>query len=112
MFFYRSGADLLGPLLPAVAEICSDIDPNTAVAPALLKLYRNLWFYIVRFGLAPPIQQKKQSSKSVSTVLNSAGSSGSVTLQSITGPYMWDIQWFEAVQHIAQRTPPLVRKMI
>ncbi|CAK9180225.1 unnamed protein product [Ilex paraguariensis] len=53
----RLGADFLGPLLLAVAEICSDFDPTVYVEPALLKLFRNLWFYVTLFGLAPPIQK-------------------------------------------------------
>ncbi|KAI3682201.1 hypothetical protein L2E82_50064 [Cichorium intybus] len=38
-----SGADFLGPLLPAVAEICCDFDPTVDVEPLLMKLFRNLW---------------------------------------------------------------------
>ncbi|CAK9154862.1 unnamed protein product, partial [Ilex paraguariensis] len=53
----RLGADFLGPLLLAVAEICSDFDPTVYVEPALLKLFRNLWFYVTLFGLATPIQK-------------------------------------------------------
>ncbi|KAI3928954.1 hypothetical protein MKW98_014545 [Papaver atlanticum] len=45
----RSGADFLGPLLPAVAEICSDFDPTADIEPSLLKLFRDLWFYIALF---------------------------------------------------------------
>ncbi|CAN6927714.1 unnamed protein product [Brassica oleracea] len=81
-----SGADMLGPLLPAVAEICSDLDPTSNVEPSLLKLFRNLWFYIALFGLAPPI----------------------VKPQPAGGPYMWNTQWSLAVQRISQGTPPLV----
>ncbi|KAH0920787.1 hypothetical protein HID58_020805 [Brassica napus] len=81
-----SGADILGPLLPAVAEICSDLDPTSNVEPSLLKLFRNLWFYIALFGLAPPI----------------------VKPQPARGPYMWNTQWSLAVQRISQGTPPLV----
>ncbi|CAH8301812.1 unnamed protein product [Eruca vesicaria subsp. sativa] len=82
----RSGADMLGPLLPAVAEICSDFDPTSNVEPSLLKLFRNLWFYIALFGLAPPI----------------------VKPQLAGGPYMWSTQWSLDVQRISQGTPPLV----
>ena len=99
----------MGPLLPAVAEICSDFDPSLIVEPSLLKLFRNLWFYIALFGLAPPIQKNQlPSSKSVSSILNSLGSMGSVALQAVLGPYMWNAQWSSAVQRIAQGTPPLV----
>ncbi|KAH7684907.1 Phosphatidylinositol kinase protein [Dioscorea alata] len=104
----RSGADFLGPLLPAVAEICSDFDPASSVEPSLLKLFRNLWFYIALFGLAPPIQQNQLPTKSVSTSLNSLGSMSAIALQSVAGPYMWNNQWSLAVQRIAQGTPPLV----
>lgn len=103
-----SGADFLGPLLPAVAEICSDFDPTVDVEPSLLKLFRNLWFYIALFGLAPPVQKSAVPTKSVSTTLNSAGSVGSVTLQAVAGPYMWNTEWSSAVQRISQGTPPLV----
>lgn len=99
----------MGPLLPAVAEICSDIDPNSEVEPTLLKLYRNLWFYIVLFGLAPPIQQNQKPTKSVSNTANSVGTSNATTLQAVIGPYMWNTQWSVAVENISLRTPPLVR---
>lgn len=102
-----SGADFLGPLLPSVAEICSDFDPTVDVEPSLLKLFRNLWFYIALFGLAPPILTSPPT-KSVSTSLNSAGSVGSVALQAVAGPYMWNMEWSSAVQRISQGTPPLV----
>ncbi|XP_048230508.1 phosphatidylinositol 4-kinase alpha 1 [Ricinus communis] len=104
----RSGADFLGPLLPAVAEICSDFDPTVDVEPSLLKLFRNLWFYVALFGLAPPIQKIQLPVKSVSTTLNSVGSMGAISLQAVGGPYMWNAQWSSAVQRIAQGTPPLV----
>lgn len=104
----RSGADFLGPLLPAVAEICSDFDPTLDVEPSLLKLFRNLWFYIVLFGLAPPIQTNQLQPKSTSSTLNSLGSTSTVTLQAVAGPYMWNSQWSVAVQCIARGTPPLV----
>ncbi|KAJ6671341.1 hypothetical protein OIU85_015128 [Salix viminalis] len=103
----RSGADFLGPLLSAVAEICSDFDPTVNAEPSLLKLFRNLWFYIALFGLAPPIQKIQQPTKSVSTTLNSVGSMGTIALQAVGGPYMWNAQWSSAVQRIAQGTPPL-----
>ncbi|KAF5950507.1 hypothetical protein HYC85_012500 [Camellia sinensis] len=35
----RSGADFLGPLLPAVAEICSDFVPSVDVEPSVLKFF-------------------------------------------------------------------------
>nr|CAB3498468.1 unnamed protein product [Digitaria exilis] len=103
----RSGADLMGPLLPAVAEICSDFDPVSTVEPSLLKLFRNLWFYIVLFGLAPPIQKNDAPTKPVSASLNMESSSA-IALQAVAGPYMWNSQWSVAVQRIAQGTPPLV----
>ncbi|KAG9135092.1 hypothetical protein Leryth_011580 [Lithospermum erythrorhizon] len=104
----RSGADFLGPLLPAVAEICSDFDPSLNVEPSLLKLFRNLWFYIALFGLAPPIQKVQIATKPVSTSLNSTGSMGATGLQAVYGPYMFNAQWCSAVQRISQGTPPLV----
>ncbi|RAL49359.1 hypothetical protein DM860_012792 [Cuscuta australis] len=104
----RSGADFLGPLLPAVAEICSDFDPSVDIEPAVLKLFRNLWFYVALFGLAPPIQKNQSIPKPVSTTLNSVGSMGSIALQAVSGPYMWNSQWSIAVQRISQGTPPLV----
>ncbi|XP_043705701.1 phosphatidylinositol 4-kinase alpha 1-like isoform X1 [Telopea speciosissima] len=104
----RSGADCLGPLLPAVAEICSDFDPTVDVEPSLLKLFRNLWFYVSLFGLAPPIQNSQLPTKSISTTLNSVGSMSASALQAVVGPYMWNSQWSLAIQRIAQGTPPLV----
>ncbi|RVW21374.1 Phosphatidylinositol 4-kinase alpha 1 [Vitis vinifera] len=108
----RSGADFLGPLLPAVAEICSDFDPTLDVEPSILKLFRNLWFYVALFGLAPPIQKNQPQIKSVSTTLNSVGSMGALALQAVGGPYMWNTQWSAAVQRIAQGTPPLVSRSV
>lgn len=81
------------------------------VEPSLLKLFRNLWFYIALFGLAPPIQKIHQPIKSVSTSLNSVGSMGTIALQAVGGPYMWNVHWSSAVQRIAQGTPPLVSFM-
>ncbi|KAI4318629.1 hypothetical protein MLD38_032306 [Melastoma candidum] len=104
----RSGADFLGPLLPAVAEICSDFNPSTNVEPSLLKLFRNLWFYVALFGLAPPVQGAQIPAKPISGALSSVGSISSVPLQAVNGPYMWNAQWAAAVQRIAQGTPPLV----
>ncbi|GAB2267297.1 Phosphatidylinositol 4-kinase alpha 1 [Dionaea muscipula] len=103
----RSGADFLGPLLPAVAEMCSDFDPTVNVNHSLLKSFRNLWFYVALFGLAPPIQESSDQAKS-STTLNSVGSIATIALQSVGGPYMWSTQWVSAIQRIAQATPPLV----
>ncbi|KAL0912173.1 hypothetical protein M5K25_018130 [Dendrobium thyrsiflorum] len=104
----RSGADFLGPLLPAVAEICSDFEPATSIEPSLLKLFRNLWFYIVLFGLAPHGQQNQFSAKGIPNSLSNLGSSAASPLQAVTGPYTSIGQWFGAVQRIAQGTPPLV----
>ncbi|CAH1425938.1 unnamed protein product [Lactuca virosa] len=99
-----SGADFLGPLLPAVAEICSDFDPTADVEPSVLKLFRNLWFYIALFGLAPPVTPTKPNS----TTLNTTGNTTAVALQAVSGPYMWSPQWSSSVQRISQGTPPLV----
>ncbi|KAG8364319.1 hypothetical protein BUALT_Bualt19G0116400 [Buddleja alternifolia] len=104
----RSGAEFLGPLLPAVAEICSDFDPSVNVEPSILKLFRNLWFYIALFGLAPPIQKTQAKIKSVSTALNNAGIPSDIALQAVGGPYMWNSLWSSAVERISQGTPPLV----
>ncbi|CAM8920616.1 unnamed protein product [Rhodiola kirilowii] len=104
----RSGADFLGPLLPAVAEICSDFDPTGDVEPSLLKLFRNLWFYIALYGLAPPIQKNQTTAKSSTNSLNNVGNASTVALQAVGGPYMWEAQWSSAVQRIAQGTPALV----
>lgn len=76
--------------------------------PSLLKLFRNLWFYIALFGLAPPIMKTQGITKSVSTTLNSVGSIGVIALQAVGGPYMWNVQWSSAIQRISQGTPPLV----
>ncbi|KAI5402557.1 phosphatidylinositol 4-kinase alpha 1 [Lathyrus oleraceus] len=104
----RSGADFLGPLLPAVAAVCSDFDPTSNVEPSVLKLFRNLWFYVALFGLAPPIQKTQVTTKSVSSTLNSVGGTGTISLQAVNGPYMWNVEWSAAVNRIAQGTPPLV----
>ncbi|XP_010272166.1 PREDICTED: phosphatidylinositol 4-kinase alpha 1-like isoform X2 [Nelumbo nucifera] len=104
----RSGADFLGPLLPAVAEICSDFDPTIDIEPSLLKLFRNLWFYVALFGLAPPIQKNPLPTKSNTTSLNGVGSMSAMALQAVSGPYMWNSLWSSAVQRVAQGTPPLV----
>ncbi|XP_071729991.1 phosphatidylinositol 4-kinase alpha 1-like isoform X2 [Rutidosis leptorrhynchoides] len=103
-----SGADFLGPLLPSVAEICSDFDPIADVEPSLLKLFRNLWFYIALFGLAPPVLNSSTPVKTNSTTLSNGGNTSAVALQAVGGPYMWNPQWSSAVQRISQGTPPLV----
>ncbi|KAI7736909.1 hypothetical protein M8C21_032340, partial [Ambrosia artemisiifolia] len=103
-----SGADFLGPLLPAVAEICSDFDPTVVIEPSLLKLFRNLWFYIALFGLAPPVLKSPTPVKPNSTTLNNGGNTSAVALQAVGGPYMWNPHWSSAVQRISQGTPPLV----
>lgn len=104
----KSGADLLGPLLPAVAEICSNFDFSENVSPSLLKLFRNLWFYIALFGLAPPIQKVQAAYKTTSSSTPIQGGTSAVALQAVTGPYLWNTQWSAAVIEITQGTPPLV----
>ncbi|XP_010500672.1 PREDICTED: phosphatidylinositol 4-kinase alpha 1-like isoform X2 [Camelina sativa] len=104
-----SGAEFLGPLLPAVAEICSDFDPNSNVEPSLIKLFRNLWFYIALFGLAPPILNTPLSEvKTTSKSVNSAGRISTFSLRAVLGPYMWNTQWALAVKRISQGSTPLV----
>ncbi|BBM99121.1 phosphatidylinositol 4-kinase A [Marchantia polymorpha subsp. ruderalis] len=118
----RSGADLLGPLLCSVAEMSVDFDPTKDVDPSLLKLYRNLWFYIALFALAPPLQKGPLSTKS-GAILNhmsfgqsqamvagiSMGfSTGSLPMHAVAGPYAWNPQWSAAAELITQGTPPLV----
>ncbi|MCO5577943.1 hypothetical protein L7F22_031780 [Adiantum nelumboides] len=102
-----SGAELLGPLLPAVAEICSNFEFSENVSSFILKLFRNLWFYIALFGLAPPIQDVHLAHKGTSSSLPSIGSTNAVTLQAVAGPYLWNFQWSAAVILITQGTPPL-----
>ncbi|GJT85403.1 phosphatidylinositol 4-kinase alpha 1 isoform X1 [Tanacetum coccineum] len=103
-----SGADFLGPLLPAVADILSDFDPTEDVEPSLLKLFRNLLFYIAEFGLAPPVVKSPISLKPNSTTLSNGGNTSAIALQAVGGPYMWNPEWSSAVQRISQGTPPLV----
>ncbi|XP_019091150.1 PREDICTED: phosphatidylinositol 4-kinase alpha 1-like [Camelina sativa] len=104
-----SGAELLGPLLPAVAEICSDFDPTSNVEPSLIKFFRNLWFYIALFGLAPPILDTPLPEvKTTSNSVNSAGRISTFSLRAVLGPYMWNTQWALAVKRISLGTPPLV----
>ncbi|KFK22742.1 hypothetical protein AALP_AAs61128U000100 [Arabis alpina] len=100
----RSGAYLLGPLLPAVAEICSDFDPSSNVEPSLLNLFRNLWFYIALFGIAPSILKTPE----VTTTSNPVNKAGRISTFAVGGPYTWNTQWSLAVQRISQGTPPLV----
>ncbi|KAL3700638.1 hypothetical protein R1sor_018660 [Riccia sorocarpa] len=102
----RSGADIMGPLLPAVAEICSDCDPTEEIEPSVLKLYRNLWFYIALFGLAPPVQKGQPPVKHGSQV--STTHSSVMSLQAVGGTYMWSSQWSTAATLITHGTPPLV----
>jgi phosphatidylinositol 4-kinase len=102
----RCGVDFLGPLLPAVAEICSDLDPMQEVELPLLKLFCNLWFYIALFGLAPPIR-KAQSTLMLSSM--SLASQGTMSgIQALSGPYVWSPEWASAVLCLSQTTPPLV----
>ncbi|CAI5489475.1 unnamed protein product [Closterium sp. Naga37s-1] len=56
------GAELLGPLLPAVAAACRHVDPlHRPVDPSLQRLFRNLWFYCALFRLAPPLHSSPAS---------------------------------------------------
>lgn len=125
LFVCRNGADYLGPLLPAVAEICSDLQPIQDVDTSLQKLFRNLWFYIVLYGLAPPIQNTQQRttySRSMSSSRSRSGSSirsrnGSSTIrgaliQTVSGPYSWNGEWLSAVNRLSQSTPPLVSQVL
>lgn len=119
----RNGAEYLGPLLPAVAEICSDLQPIQDVDTSLQKLFRNLWFYIVLYGLAPPIQntqQRTKYSRSMSLTGSRSGSSnggkswsptrpGALSvIQTVSGPYSANAEWLSAVYRLTQSTPPLV----
>lgn len=105
----RNGADYLGPLLPAVAEICSDLQPIQEVDSSLQKLFRNLWFYIVLYGLAPPIQKIQQHIAYPMSLSRSMSSNNRGSLnQTISGPYAWNEEWLNAVKRLAQSTPPLV----
>nr|GMD90459.1 phosphatidylinositol 4-kinase alpha 1 [Ipomoea batatas] len=103
----RSGAGLLGPLLPAVAEICSDFDPTSDIEPSLLKLFRNLWFYIALFGLAPPITKNQGTTKSAPTAQNNVGNTAATAPQEVGGTNA-NAQWSAAVKCISHGTPPLV----
>ncbi|KAL2653163.1 hypothetical protein R1flu_021291 [Riccia fluitans] len=118
----RSGADLLGPLLCSVAEMSMDFDPTKDVDPSLLKLFRNLWFYIALFALAPPLHKGPSPGKSGAIVnhmsmgqsqaipagISMGFSTGSLPLQAVAGPYAWNPQWSAAAKRITQGTPPLV----
>lgn len=84
------------------------MNPTGDVEPSLLKLFRNLWFYIALFGLAPPVKSTQTPNKSVSTTTNSVGSIKNIPLHAVGGPYMWSAEWSSAVKRIAQGTPPLV----
>lgn len=88
-----------------MAEICSDVDPVEEMELPLLKLVRNLWFYIALFGLAPPIQKSQASSKSSSMGRSQAFMSG---IQSVSGPYLWSPEWSASVRRLSLVTPPLV----
>lgn len=103
---------MLGPLLPAVAEICSNFDFSENVSPSLLKLFRNLWFYIALFGLAPPIQKVQSAYKTTSSSTPIQGGTSAVALQAVTGPYLWNTQWSAAVIEITKGTPPLVSQFL
>lgn len=105
----RSGADFLGPLLPAVAEICSDLEPLEDVDSSMLKLFRNLWFYIVLFGLAPPIQKVHQQPITYPRSVSSGSQGNLSVMQTVAGPYVWNVEWSTAVNRLTQSTPPLVR---
>lgn len=72
------------------------------VDTSLLKLFRNLWFYIVLYGLAPPIYETQQH-----TAYSSRRGSLNV-VQKVSGPYGRTEEWSNAVIRLAQSTPPLV----
>ncbi|KAL3684958.1 hypothetical protein R1sor_002980 [Riccia sorocarpa] len=119
----RSGADLLGPLLCSIAEMSVDFEPTKDVDASLHKLFRNLWFYIALFALAPPLQKGPLPLGKSGAIVNHmhlgqsqpipAGSgivfsTGSLPLQAVAGPYAWNPEWSAAAERITQGTPPLV----
>jgi len=118
-FVCRNGADYLGPLLPAVAEICSDLQPIQDVDTSLQKLFRNLWFYIVLYGLAPPIQNTQQRTTYSRSMSSTGGTSGSLTsggalsvFQTVSGPHSVNEECLSAVYRLTQSTPPLVSQVL
>lgn len=80
--------------------------------PQLLKLLRNLWYYIVLFGLAPPIQKVPASSKSASLSRSQVTMSRSQQTMNgayaISGPYLLSPDWSAAIFRLTLATPPLV----
>lgn len=80
--------------------------------PQLLKLLRNLWFYIALFGLAPPIQKVPMSSKSASLSRSQVTMSRSQQtmngMYAISGPYLLSPDWAAAVIRLTLATPALV----
>ena len=114
-YFVRSnGAEYLGPIIPAVAEICLDLQPTQEVDSSTQKLFRNLWFYIVLYGLAPPLRKTQQSPSSGLSLNSSRSMSSSSSRgrfganQTVLGPYAWNEEWLCAVKRLTQFTPPLV----
>ncbi|CAI7832426.1 unnamed protein product, partial [Closterium sp. NIES-53] len=69
------GAELLGPLLPAVAAACRHVDPlHRPVDPSLQRLFRNLWFYCALFRLAPPLHSSPASAAAAAAAAAAATS--------------------------------------
>jgi hypothetical protein len=75
-------------------------------ALCLVQLFRNLWFYIALLGLGPPLPGASSSvpralTKGTAKLVNTS-------MQAVTGPYAFPPAWIQAVETIAEGTPPLV----
>ncbi|KAF5727217.1 hypothetical protein HS088_TW22G00905 [Tripterygium wilfordii] len=102
-------------LLDAVARVAS-LGFEKSYRETVVLMTRNYLSKLSTVGsaesktLAPEAttERVESSAKAISTNLNSIGSMGTIALQAVGGPYMWNTQWSSAVQRIAQGTPPLV----
>eukprot|EP00897_Mesotaenium_endlicherianum_P010276 jgi/Mesen1/9277/ME000060S08706 len=108
----RSGGEMLGNLLPALAEACRDVNPLAEDCEvALVKHFRSVWFYIALFGLAPPLSTSSgtQAAAARSALGGLAlGDVSTTCVAAVAGPYQWRDAWAEAVRRLAVCTPPLV----
>ncbi|CAI5470815.1 unnamed protein product, partial [Closterium sp. Yama58-4] len=112
------GAELLGPLLPAVAAACRHVDPlHRPVDPSLQRLFRNLCTAAAGSPDAAAAGGVRGVSGSPSptppgvlatcTGGGGGGKSGGSADDVTKGPYAWRPEWAASMRHIAAHTPPL-----
>lgn len=92
--------------LSSLIRATSDGAPHSSLS----QLFRNLWFYIALLGLGPPLPNAAPSvprplTKGTAKLVNTS-------MHAVLGPYAYPAVWIEAVETIAEGTPPLVVSLL